>query len=267
MINHGITSDNLMRTLPGVLQNDEKMRALAQVIADTLSARKEEIDKLRIYTQIDNLPEDLLDILAHDFKVDWYGYNYGIEAKRALIKDSFQVHRKLGTRGAVEKALSDIYPGSEVEEWFDYGGLPYFYRIILDVTHQRVAITHDEIIRTVEMNKPIRAHLQDNALIYRSRVHIEIGVTTGYVLYEVRLCGTFPVRATQGVIINEDIILVTDGDGKAYSVPMTGEAKTGTHPATSIQGSIEASGLDVGVDGAGVAYSSKLCGSALGGLI
>jgi phage tail P2-like protein len=229
MTNHGITSDNLMRTLPDVLRKDKKMSALAQVVADALSARKEEIDRLRIYTQIDNLPEDLLDILAHDFKVDWYGYDYGIEAKRALIKDSFQVHRKLGTRGAVEKALSDIYPGSEIEEWFDYGGLPYFYRIILDVTRQRVSITHDEVIRAVDMNKPIRAHLQDNALIYRSRVHIEIGVTTGYVIYGVRLCGTYPVRATQG--------------------------------------SIEKSDLDIGTSGAGVAYSTKLCGTALGGLI
>lgn len=229
MTNHGITSDNLMRTLPDVLRNDENMKALAQVIADALSARKGEIDKLRIYTQIDNLPEDLLDILAHDFKVDWYGFDYGLEAKRALIKDSFQVHRKLGTRGAVEKALSDIYPGSEIEEWFDYGGLPHFYRILLDVTHQRVAITQEEIIRTVDMNKPIRAHLQDNALIYRSRVHIEIGVTTGYVLYGVRLCGTFPARATQG--------------------------------------SLETSGLDVGAAGAGVAYSAKLCGTTLGGLM
>lgn len=229
MTNHGITSENLMRTLPDVLRNDKNTRALAQVIADALSARNEEIDRLRIYTQIDNLPEELLDILAHDFKVDWYGYDYGIEAKRALIKDSFQVHRKLGTRGAVEKALSDIYPGSEIEEWFDYGGLPYFYRIILDVTKQRVSITHDEIIRAVDMNKPIRARLQDNALIYRSRVHIEIGVTTGYAAYGARLCGTYPVRATLG--------------------------------------SIEASSLDVGTSGAGVAYSTRLCGTAPGGLI
>ena len=98
MTNHGITSENLMRTLPDVLRNDKNTRALAQVIADALSARNEEIDRLRIYTQIDNLPEELLDILAHDFKVDWYGYDYGIEAKRALIKDSFQVHRSWYSR-------------------------------------------------------------------------------------------------------------------------------------------------------------------------
>lgn len=229
MINHGITPDNLMRTLPSVLSNDENMRSLAQVIADTLSARTGEIDKLKIYTQIDNLPEDLLDILAHDFKVDWYGYDYGIDAKRALIKDSFQVHRKLGTRGAVEKALSDIYPGSEVEEWFDYGGLPYYFRIILDVTNQRVHIDNDEIFRTVSMYKSLRSYLENNAIIYRSRLEIQIGVTSGYIIYDVRRSGTYPIVITQG--------------------------------------SIESSSIDLGADATSQAYTAKYCGTALGSLI
>jgi len=229
MTNYGITTENMLRTLPDVLKNDEKMLALATVVAEALSARTEEIDNLRIYTQIDDLPEALLDILAYDFKVDWYGYNYGIEAKRALIKDSFNVHRHLGTSGTVEKALSDIYPGSEVEEWFDYGGDPYYFRVLLDVTDQRVAISHDEIIRAIKMFKSRRSHLQDNAVIYRSRVNIVIGVSTGYVIYGARLCGTYPVRATQG--------------------------------------SIESSSVDIGTDGGGVAYSTRICGTALGSLM
>ncbi len=229
MTNHGITPDNLMRSLPSVLRNDKNMRSLAQAIADALSARKEEISKLKIYSEVDNLDGELLDILAHDFKVDWYGYDYGIEAKRALIKDSFRVHRKLGTRGAVEMALGDIYPGSEIEEWFEYGGDPYFFRVLLDVTNQRVSISHDEILRAIEMFKSLRSHLQDNTVIYRSRVQIVIGITSGYVAYGARLCGTYPARATQG--------------------------------------DIEFSGIGIGTDGGGVAYSARLCGTALGSII
>ncbi|MCF8017849.1 MAG: phage tail protein I [Vallitaleaceae bacterium] len=229
MTNYGITTENLIRTLPSFLRNDEKMRLLATVISDILSARTDEIDTLRIYTQIDKLPEPLLDILAYDFKVDWYGYDYGIEAKRALLKDSFNVHRHLGTLGAVEKALNDIYPGSEVEEWFDYGGNPYYFRVLLDVTNQLVSISHEEIIRAIEMFKSLRSHLQDNTVIYRSRVRIVIGVVSGYVIYGTRLCGTYPARATQG--------------------------------------GIESSGIDIETDGGGVAYSTRLCGTALGSII
>ena len=48
------------------------MLALATSIADVLAARPEEIRKIQIYTLIDELPEELLDILAYDFKVDWW---------------------------------------------------------------------------------------------------------------------------------------------------------------------------------------------------
>ena len=222
MNNYGITRENLLRTLPDVLRNDKKMYALATVIADIFSDQVDEIRKLRIYSQIDNLPEPLLDILAYDFKVDWYGYDYDIDVKRAQLKDSFNVHRHLGTRGAVEKALSDIYPGTEVEEWFDYGGDPYHFRVLLDVTDQRVSISHDEIIRAIEMFKSRRSHLQDNNVIYRSRVRIVIGVTTGYVVYGARLCGTYPVRATQGGISASDINLDASGGGAAYSARFCG---------------------------------------------
>jgi len=264
MINHGITSDNLMRTLPSVLQNDENMRALAQVIADTLSQRKTEIDKLRIYTQIDNLPEPLLDILAYDFKVDWYGYNFSLAVKRAQIKDTFRVHRKLGTRGATEKALNDIYPGTEVEEWFEYGDAPYFFRVLLDVTNQQVSITHDEIIRTIDMFKPIRSHLQ--SVIYRSRVRIGIGISTGYLFYNSRLCGTYPVVATQGGINVDSIVLNTAADSAVYTVPNSGDIKAGSYPATATQGDIVSGGFSIDASGGGTAYTAKPCGTSLGGL-
>ena len=68
---HGLTVENLLRTLPDVLKNDESMAALAAAIAQVLSARPSEIRNLMIYPRIEELPEDLLDILAYDFKVDW----------------------------------------------------------------------------------------------------------------------------------------------------------------------------------------------------
>ena len=52
------------------------MQALASSISGVLAARPVEIDLLRIYTQIDSLPEGLLDILAYDFKIDWYDPTY-----------------------------------------------------------------------------------------------------------------------------------------------------------------------------------------------
>lgn len=160
MTNHGITSENLMRTLPDVLRNDKNTRALAQVIADALSARNEEIDRLRIYTQIDNLPEELLDILAYDFKVDWWDYDYTLEEKRRTLKDSWNVHRTLGTKGAVEKAISAIYPGTQVDEWFNYGGEPYHFKLLIDATYEGVdPVKHQRVLDRVGYYKNLRSHM------------------------------------------------------------------------------------------------------------
>lgn len=260
MNNYGITSKNLLHTLPDVLKEDKKLLALATIVADLLAARPEEIDKVRIYPQIENLPESLLDILAYDFKVDWYGYNYSLSVKRAQIKDSFSVHRILGTRGSVERALNDLYPGTEVEEWFDYGGSPYHFRVYLDMTNQQVAIYHDEIIRTIMMFKPIRSHLQDNNIIYRSRANVMIGIESHYTKFNYTLAGTEPDTNTVGVLEDGGLILNTAIDGHTFNYEMAGTGEAGEFPQTNILGSIEEGSLVPEVTAMGSAFDYQLCG-------
>ena len=82
---HGLTQENMMAALPKALREDPSMVALADAIAGVLEARREEIDRLRIYPAIDRLDEQLLDILAHDFKVDWWDPEYSLEEKRRTL--------------------------------------------------------------------------------------------------------------------------------------------------------------------------------------
>ena len=119
---HGITKENLLASLPTVLANDDNMAALASAVAEVLAARVGEIERVSIYSQIDRLPNELLDILANDFKVDWWDANYTLEEKRRTLKDSWNVHRRLGTKAAVVLAISAIYPDTQVSEWWEYGG-------------------------------------------------------------------------------------------------------------------------------------------------
>ena len=121
MNNHGLTPENLLASLPQALQGDDSIVALAQAISSVLSDRIEEINHLRIYPAIDQLDEPLLDILAHDFKVDWWDADYTLEEKRRTLKDSWRVHKLMGTNAAVETAISAIYPNTKVLEWFEYG--------------------------------------------------------------------------------------------------------------------------------------------------
>lgn len=157
---HGITSENLLRTLPEVLAKDEEMLALATAIAGELALRPDQIKSLMIYSRIDELPEELLDILAHDFKVDWWDYNYTLDEKRRTLKDSWNVHRSLGTKGAVEKAISAIYPDTKVEEWFEYSGDPYHFKLLIDATYENVdPVKHQRVLDRIEYYKNLRSQL------------------------------------------------------------------------------------------------------------
>lgn len=160
--NHGLTTKNLLCTLPEALRSNESMAALAESIAGVLAGRPGEIQNLLIYSRIDQLPEPLLDILAHDFKVDWWDSDYTLEEKRRTLKDSWRVHRMLGTKAAVETAISAIYPETKVREWFEYGGDPYHFKLLIDATFENVSPKkHQRVLDRVEYYKNLRSVLDE----------------------------------------------------------------------------------------------------------
>lgn len=157
---------DLTRLLPPALKNDKNMLALGKSIASELS-RTAELSRLTlIYSRIDELDNDLLDILAYDFHVDWYSTNLHINQKRSLIKNNANVHKYLGTKFAVLSVLNSLYPKSEVTEWFEYGGRPYHFKINLqgDINEPIANAKFKDIVRMVSFVKPLRSVLEP--LIY-----------------------------------------------------------------------------------------------------
>ncbi len=159
MSSHGLTKENIVMALPVALQKDESVVALAEAIADVLSRRPAEIDRIRIYPAIDQLDEQLLDILAYDFKVDWWDADYSVEEKRQTLKDSWRVHKRLGTKAAVETAISAIYPNTKVLEWFEYGGEPYHFRLDINITDDSIdSEKQRRVLKRLNYYKSLRSH-------------------------------------------------------------------------------------------------------------
>lgn len=256
------TAEEFLRALPPVLRNDRRMMALGQVVAEELSDRMSEIEKAAIYPRIDELDEALLDILAYDFKVDWYGYDYPLETKRALLKSSFYIHRHLGTKGAVEAAIQSVYPKSIVEEWFDYveGGNPYTFRIVLDASTPAVPVNNTDLLRAVNLYKSLRSHL--DGIMFRSTHCFEIRTGCGWCVYTARLCGTYPVQAREGGIYNFPVVVETEHGGEAYTMPLTGQPTAGTFPAPAVQGVIAGENVAVATAEDGQTYTSPMTGYA-----
>lgn len=259
------TAEEFLRALPPVLRNDRRMMALGQVVAEELSDRMSEIEKAAIYPRIDELDEALLDILAYDFKVDWYGYDYPVEVKRRILKSSFYVHRHLGTKGAVETAIQALYPRSVVEEWFDYieGGAPYSFRIVLDASEPSIPVSSSDLLREINRYKSLRSHL--DGIMFRSNHPFLILTGCGWTAFTARVCGTYPVLARQGSIENHSLVAKTESGGMAYTMPMTNQQVAGAFPRPSVQGMAIDAAVTIDTANDGECYTSPMTGPAISG--
>lgn len=157
-----MTKESLLEALPEVLAEDERMQALAASIADVLAGRTDEIRQVLIYPQIGSLPDALLDILAYDFNVAWWDASYTLEEKRETLRQSWYVHKHMGTPGAVKAALAAIYPGVVLEEWWQYGGQPYHWRLTIPIDPTAVdPVKHAIVLGLVSTYTNLRSVLDE----------------------------------------------------------------------------------------------------------
>ncbi len=159
---------SLLASFPYSLSRDRDKYSIAETVSDKLAAAAE-TETAKIYPVIDNLPEAVLDILAYDFKVEWYEYNAPLENKRQTIKECILIHKYKGTRYATETALRSIYPVSKVSEWFEYGGKPYHFKAeIHDSTNDREKCM--KTIQKVRFTKNVRSILEETVYIAAAQI-------------------------------------------------------------------------------------------------
>lgn len=94
----------------------------------------------------------MLDVLAWELHVDvWQGWDgdLSIEEKRTLINESIHWHQKLGTKWIVERMMRTVFRTGYVQEWYQYGGRPFYFRVVLEEpigTPERLKRLYDGII-------------------------------------------------------------------------------------------------------------------------
>ena len=214
---HGLTAENLLRTFPMALAGDPTAAALAQITARLLASRPPEIDRLRIYPDIGRLDEALLDILAYDFKVDWWDPDYSLEEKRRTLSDSWRVHKMLGTRAAVETAIRAIYPKTEVKEWFEYeGGKPYHFKLFIDLSGEKWSEARPRrVLERVEFYKSLRSHLEE--FQFTSRPQEPAVLHMGGVLSSVI---SIPIPEQRDRFAFGDTLCLGGGTGLGVTIPL-----------------------------------------------
>lgn len=175
-----VFSVDFVESLPRSLKHDLKMQALATVIAQEMLETNRNIKNVLIYSRIDELPESIIDILAFDMHIDWYDYSYPLEIKRELLKSSVKIHRKLGTKYAMETALNAVYPGSRIKEWFEYKGKANTFRVYINVADEYKPLEDKgRLLRVINTYKRLSAHLDGLYYMLDYIAEQKVGYHTG----------------------------------------------------------------------------------------
>ena len=152
--------------VPRVLQKQPWVEALSRAVLDLHRQTMGFIDGSQIYTAIDTVSEAVLDALAVSWKIDWYDPEYDLEQKRRIVQTALTIRRTMGTAAAVKAQADAIYPGSTVEEWYEYGGKPGYFRLrvnIMTVEEQEkfAAMSMAEVERRLAAGKRFSSHLEE----------------------------------------------------------------------------------------------------------
>lgn len=177
---------HLLDILPPNLASDPIISNAAKAIDAELTAVTQLSRTVLILARIDELPEDVIDLLAKQFKVDFYDANTPVERKRELVRTSIAWHRIKGTPDAVQQVVDTLIDGATVQEYWEYGGRPYFFKVG-DIKGPLVSSrTIDATVRAIYVAKNTRSHLDGITFVRRpkaarlstaSYVHKRIQVT------------------------------------------------------------------------------------------
>ncbi|UAA38216.1 phage tail protein I [Paraneptunicella aestuarii] len=104
-------------------------------------------------------PPEFLPWLAWAFSIDNWSPDWPEAQKRLAIQDSFKLHQKKGTIGAVKDALSTMSINTEIAEWWETGDQAGTFKVSALVSQQGIDNELiQEIGNAVEANKRLSAH-------------------------------------------------------------------------------------------------------------
>ena len=203
--------------LPEELKQDKRIVALITAIAEQKRKIAQEIWRARPWPDFQGINEDMMEILRQDLDISEYEFQGTAEDKQRILQKARGLHRNAGTVSAVKDAIATVYPdgNGDVLEWFDYGGNPYYFQPIIDVTGADV---DDDKLQTVlariNAAKNVRSWIDRVKLVTSGSVAGSI--YTGGIIQRQRdatIGGIDGTVSDFGALIDENYTLLTDENG------------------------------------------------------
>lgn len=243
-----LTDARLTDALPKTLAEQPWVQALAEASRKMRRRVMAYADRTRLFCDIDEASEEALDALAVELQTPLYKNDYPLTVKRQIVKNSMLYYIRSGTRGAVEELLADIYQGAEVEEWFEYGGEPNYFRVAIDISRTTVPVaemTPAELESWLYSVKRASSALE--SLSYMIRHAIIIGCKVEAFLQSppecgTLECGTYPEASTLGWSAGAWLQIAGRADAYLVSPPECGTVPEISTVGWSIDAAISQAG-------------------------
>lgn len=169
MIN--LNDSKLLDILPPNLTSDPDIIAASKAVDKEFSNLINSIKNVYTIADIRNANSEIVDHIAIESHADFYDFNLDLEIRRKLAEKAIELHMYKGTPFAVEELISTLFDEGEVEEWFEYGGNPYRFRIVTNnstITNERAL----EFIRALDSVKNKRSHLDSVILMQKEQMNL-----------------------------------------------------------------------------------------------
>lgn len=147
----------LVRVLPESLKNAHTIHQTARAIDDQYNELWKDTENVLHYPRLGVLTSGVLDLLAWQFHVDFYDQSLPIDTKRQLVQQSIAWHRIKGTPAAVEAMVNAVYASAEVQEWYEYGGEPYHFKVVVKAEPIQEASVLKTLTRAINEVKNVRS--------------------------------------------------------------------------------------------------------------
>lgn len=160
-----------IKLMPKVFCDDPKIQAMSYALRETARMLLAKIDPVTVYAGVDILPEQIVDLLAEEFRAQYYDTSFPITEKRKAVKKALLWHCRAGTVSAVRE-LTDLVWRSEsaqVQEWFEYDAAPYLFRVLLETDMSIGEDKIEDFLAALWKVKNTRSHLE--AIAFRRRVN------------------------------------------------------------------------------------------------
>lgn len=143
-----------------------QIQALSYAMQRALQRVKAYADQAMCYSDVDNLPEDILDYFAVEMRAMYYEQNLPLKQKREIVKNTLKWYTYAGTPATVADMVAVIFGEGKVVEWFNYTDPPYTPGTFDIITSAR--LTPDILEKLefmIEMAKNVRSHIRGVVII------------------------------------------------------------------------------------------------------